>query len=426
MSRRYTQPQSGPRQVDRLNPFSEGLGFVGVPDAAGVLRDSSGSAAVFTPSAGAPAVDVRLSGVSLIGKGASTNTEWDCGVNLATSIGTGDFTFLFYVDAPAGSPTALIFGDSGGSTLFGLSGGNWYSWLDAVTGPAVSATQQVVIWTRKGGTLSIYAGGASASGASATAFAASGNSRLLCRANINDYPWTGSLSLFALWPNRGMSADDANRLRADPWQLFPGTRSLLKSAALVPTLSPGPAALVLTGHAPTVAQPHNLAPAVASIALAGHAPIVAQPRSLAPSAAALVLAGHAPALAQSRSLSPGVATLVLSGHAPVVAQPRNLAPGVAALTLTGRTPTVAQPRSLAPAVAPIVLTGHVPTVTRNASITPGAASVTLAGHAPTIAQPHSLLVGTASLLLTGHAPAVTRVAANEFFYPLLARRRNRR
>ena len=145
----------------------------------------------------------------------------------------------------------------------------------------------------------------------------------------------------------------------------------LQSAGAGLNLSPGPAALVLTGHAPTVAQPHSLAPAAASLALAGHAPVIAQ----------------------SHSLSPGAAALTLAGHAPVIAQPRSLAPGAAALILSGHSPAIAQPRSLSPAVASVVLTGHAPTITSIVSITPGAAIITISGHAP------ALVRGTAQILI---------------------------
>lgn len=188
------------------------------------------------------------------------------------------------------------------------------------------------------------------------------------------------------------------------------------------SLTPGVAALTLSGPAPTLAQTTNssLTPAAGALTLATFAPTVAQTAnaSLAPGVLALTLAGPAPTVAQttSSSLTPGALALTLAGPAPAVSQTSGLTmiPAAAALTLAGPAPTVAQSAhvSLTPAAAALTLAGPEPTVVRagNVSVTPGAAALTLATAAPTVAQTtgNTLTPAAATLSLAGAAPTVDR------------------
>lgn len=120
------------------------------------------------------------------------------------------------------------------------------------------------------------------------------------------------------------------------------------AAASGTNLTPGAAALTITGPAPTVTRTANV--------------------SLTPAAASLVLSRPLPTVARTahQALQPGPKSLALQGYAPTVAQlaGTNLTPAAAALTLQGFAPTVARTAhvQLSPAPAQIVVSGHAPTV----------------------------------------------------------------
>jgi len=92
------------------------------------------------------------------------------------------------------------------------------------------------------------------------------------------------------------------------------------------TVSPGAAALVVTGYAPSIAQTANqaLSPAPAGLVVTGYAPTVTQTsgNAISPTPAALVVQGYAPAITQTQrvEVSPAPAGLVVQGWAPTITQ----------------------------------------------------------------------------------------------------------
>ncbi len=65
------------------------------------------------------------------------------------------------------------------------------------------------------------------------------------------------------------------------------------------SIEPAAQQLVVTGHAPTVAQQSTLSPAAQQISVAGGVPSISQPRALAPAAQAIVVAGGVPQILQT-------------------------------------------------------------------------------------------------------------------------------
>ena len=216
-----------------------------------------------------------------------------------------------------------------------------------------------------------------------------------------DSKFPGTLDELAVFEGALSDAEVAEYFR-NPYQMYarPAARVWFGAAAAGggSSLTPGVAALTLSGPAPTLAQTTS--------------------SSLTPGAGALTLAGPAPTVAQttSSSLTPGALALTLAGPAPTVSQTSGLTviPAAAALTLAGPAPTVAQSAhvSLTPAAAALTLAGPEPTVVRagNVSVTPGAAALTLATAAPTVAQTtgNTLTPAAATLSLAGAAPTVDR------------------
>ena len=92
------------------------------------------------------------------------------------------------------------------------------------------------------------------------------------------------------------------------------------------TVTPDPAALVVTGYAPSIAQTANqdVSPAPAALTVTGYAPTVTQSsaNSISPTPAALVVEGFAPTISQTQRLtvSPAPAGLIVQGWAPTITQ----------------------------------------------------------------------------------------------------------
>ena len=110
----------------------------------------------------------------------------------------------------------------------------------------------------------------------------------------------------------------------------------------------------------------NVNPGVGSVAISGHAPTIAQPHSATPDAGSVTLYGHAPTIGQPHSASPGVGSVAITGYAPGISQPHGVSPGVGSIAITGYAPTITQSgaQSVAPGAGSVVLTGYAPTVTQ--------------------------------------------------------------
>jgi hypothetical protein len=122
-----------------------------------------------------------------------------------------------------------------------------------------------------------------------------------------------------------------------------------KSASSGTSVSPGNAAITLSGPAPTIAQTANqsVSPAQATVTLNGPAPTITLNQIVSPANAAISLTGPAPSLAQTanQAVSPGVAALSLSGPAPTITQASgsvNVSPNPGTLTITGYAPGIGQ------------------------------------------------------------------------------------
>ena len=187
--------------------------------------------------------------------------------------------------------------------------------------------------------------------------------------------WSGLQGniLFVALFRRALSDSEALALSANPWQLLlqPSRRLWVAPAVVGGTsLTPGAAALVLAGYAPTVTRTANvsLVPAAAALALSGYAPTIAQPWAATPAPSVITLAGYAPAVSQTSgtAILPGAATLSLAGYIPTVVRGGNLSlvPGVAALALAGYTPFVSNG---APAPAPAPAAAKAPAAVKASS-----------------------------------------------------------
>lgn len=96
--------------------------------------------------------------------------------------------------------------------------------------------------------------------------------------------------------------------------------------------------------------------------------------------AAITLTGFAPTPTVAASVAPGVGAISLTGHAPgLMISPQ---PGTGQLALTGLPPTPTVAASVAPGVGALSLTGHAPGLRLGAE--PGTGAIVVTGHAPTV------------------------------------------
>jgi hypothetical protein len=192
--------------------------------------------------------------------------------------------------------------------------------------------------------------------------------------------------------------------------LFPPQHAVIAAITADTPVNPGVGSLVITGYAPTIAQPQTAAPGAGTITLTGFAPAVVQNAQVNPGVGSLVLTGYAPTIAQPQTASPGVGTITLTGYAPAVVQNTNVAPGVGSLAITGYAPSISQPQTAAPGVGTVTLTGYAPTVVQNAAVAPGVGSLSITGYAPAVVQNTNVAADVGTLAITGYAPSLAQTA----------------
>lgn len=370
------QPQTAAR-VDRRNPFTSGLAFLtrwpGL-----VISDAAGSADIFTETAGGPAPKVAAQGRAAIASGAGTNTGYSATRNLLAVTGTGDFSCLFVVSADA-LTTQILIGDTAGSTLFGMSGSSWNSWIGtAAVAEATAGQYRRVLWTRKAGVIYVYVDNDVASGSSSAAIPSGGVTTLLCRANAGDYPWSGGLAMFACWPQRGFGPAEANRLLPNPWQLY----------------------------APRIARHYRL--------LAGSGGAVLATSAFAATVGAAALTARSILAGGGLACCAGWAVLTANGAGVVLASAAaTVAVGAAALTansVLSSLPSAAQAIGAGVVTARSILTGGgLANVTGSAVLTTTGAGAALAGAASVSAVGAAAL--TAQSLLASPAGAMQAIGS---------------
>ena len=92
------------------------------------------------------------------------------------------------------------------------------------------------------------------------------------------------------------------------------------------TVSPGKAALTLTGYSPTIILSHLVQPGKAALTITGYAPKAAVSYTILPGKAGLTLTGYAPTITIGVVVTPGKAALTLTGYAPTVTASRTVRP----------------------------------------------------------------------------------------------------
>lgn len=195
---------------------------------------------------------------------------------------------------------------------------------------------------------------------------------------------------------------------------------VLAGAVPVQTLTlpaPAPAALVLTGYAPSRLIGTNVTPGAGAVALAGAVPTVTRTANqvVTPAAGATVLAGAAPTVTRTSSatITPAAGAVALAGAVPTVTRTANVAltPGVGAVVLSGTAPTVTRTANavLTPGAGAVVLSASAPDVTRSQSgqIQPAAGALVLTASAPIVGGSFVVRPGAGALVLGGAAPSVS-------------------
>jgi len=124
-----------------------------------------------------------------------------------------------------------------------------------------------------------------------------------------------------------------------PNVMLPGVRvrRRVPAASGATSVTPnGPAAITLTGPAPTPTVAASVAPGVGAISLTGYAPgLMISPQ---PGTAQIALTGLPPTPELAATVAPGVGELGLTGHAPELRL--GAEPGTGAIIVTGYPPTV--------------------------------------------------------------------------------------
>lgn len=136
------------------------------------------------------------------------------------------------------------------------------------------------------------------------------------------------------------TGDAPVRTTEHPNVIYPAAflrRRVPAGGAVSTTVTPnGPAAIALTGYAPTPTVAASVAPGVGAISLTGYAPgLMISPQ---PGTAQIALTGLPPVPTVDASVAPGVGALSLTGYAPGLKL--GAEPGTGAIIVTGYAPTV--------------------------------------------------------------------------------------
>lgn len=185
------------------------------------------------------------------------------------------------------------------------------------------------------------------------------------------------------------------------------------------SVTPGLGALTLTGLAPTFSTSSSgvsITAGLGALTITGYAPDQTLTMS-SPAPAALVLTGHAPSLGFERV--PGLGQLTLTGFAPtfVATDNKTVSPSLGALTLTGLAPTISATASysITPSLGQLSLTGFSPTLSASSSpsVFPDVGTLTLTGLAPSLSATDHKQVSleAGSLTLTGFVPSMSQAGS---------------
>lgn len=389
--------------IDWTHPAARGLVGAWVPTQGPGNLAITGGSRLFVPASveasranlagrysGQISSDSAVTNAAALGFAIGLRTGTAAVQSVVLSRGSGNAQFAFHASHSNSSYAGAVYSGAG------------FTIIGKPTGAALADNTRYDIGARIAASNgAVYSGGVkTATNASAAAPGTSSAGLYFASDSTGGNTWTADpwIEYLFIW---NIAPEDwvFKEVAANPWQIFEPQRIWFPVAAGGgSSLTPGVAALTLSGPAPTLAQTTS--------------------SSLTPGAGALTLAGPAPTVAQttSSSLTPGALALTLAGPAPTVSQTSGLTviPAAAALTLAGPAPTVAQSAhvSLTPAAAALTLAGPAPTVVRagNVSVTPGAAALALATAAPTVAQTtgNTLAPAAATLSLAGPAPTVVR------------------
>jgi hypothetical protein len=192
-------------------------------------------------------------------------------------------------------------------------------------------------------------------------------------------------------------------------------------------MTPAPAALTLTGHAPIVSNTLFIPIPSGSLVFKGPAR-VSSGTSIEIPAGSLSLSGQTPSVNRTYVADIGAGTLSVSGLAPTILVGQRIEIGAGSLQFKG--PARSGAISASPAVGALAFTGYAPSVVNNQPIAIGAgslafdgqyvgiafggldtATLTLTGYAPTASvaggSNTNISPDVAALALTGYAPAAT-------------------
>lgn len=326
---RYSQPQSGPAQIDWSNPITRGLVFAFIPGIGDVTRFSK-PASVYEAVAGRFGKQTRsldtgpypefgprkISGqpfsvivagtfataatftAPLISLWHSGNGGWKFGVTSTGNIGYTHFGVADYTTAVAINGFSGTIGMTGGastSARFFKSG----EFREAV---AVGAINQV------GGSTNYSIGS---------------------RTGTTDALSPSTVACVMHFERALTDAEHAS-LAANPWQVIKSSAPIYlystAGGATNTAINPAAASLVITGYAPTVAQSahQTVAPGAGSIVITGYAPTITQgvTTNTSPAAGSIAITGYAPTITRTanQALSPAVGAISITGYAPTIFQ----------------------------------------------------------------------------------------------------------
>lgn len=173
-----------------------------------------------------------------------------------------------------------------------------------------------------------------------------------------------------------------------------------------------PAALVLTGYAPTVSisGQTTLSPGVGMLTLTGQAPSLASTVPVA--AGALTLSGQAPVAIVSRTIAVPAGSLAFTGQAPQARMAHLVSIGAGSLALTGQTPSTGGSQTMPVAAGALTITGYSPSLSAGFVTNIPSGTLTITGQAPLARMAVVIDIPTGTLTLTGRpliATAVTGV-----------------
>jgi hypothetical protein len=328
---RYSQPQSGPAQIDWSNPITRGLVLAFIPGIGDATRicQRLNSYAIGAGRFGKQTVPLTAAPFPELGARNVKN-------------GGAMSVIIFGTFAVASSFTAPLLSHYPGSGgwKFGVDasgniGYTHYGVADyATTVPITGFTGSIGMTATISSAARMFKGGAfqqSVTIGAINSAGVSGNFSIGARFGPADST-SASVVALALYFERALSDAEQASLAANPWQVFE---------------SPQPIYLYSTAAAGGATDtPVN--PAAASITVSGYAPTIARTahQSVAPSAGSIAITGYAPSITQSAagSISPATGAITVTGYAPTVTRTASLAlsPAVGAITITGYAPTVFQ------------------------------------------------------------------------------------